>query len=283
MTIHPESAFDYDPYGVVLRQYTTGPEPYLTTQHQRDTETGLDYRGARFYDAEVGRFLSVDPLAVKYPMLTTYSFVGGMVTMAVDPDGRQIIPFYNFNSNWKAVHDHLIEKNNFYQNNLAPFQGPQGTIDLYLMSAPLNLTKYAETKWWNDNLTEITSNDNANLGEIGIAVTMIHESVHANLGLEHIDSADHLDAFAASHADQLAAIKQANDSFGWKLSDSDMKDLSYLGYLINSTRQPNEYLKSYLMGNVGITKVETEEEQALNQSELDRWKNNVEKLIHTGQ
>jgi RHS repeat-associated protein len=91
MTIHPESAFDYDPYGVVLRQYTTGPEPYLTTQHQRDTETGLDYRGARFYDAEVGRFLSVDPLSVKYPTLTTYSFVAGMVTMAVDPDGKEII------------------------------------------------------------------------------------------------------------------------------------------------------------------------------------------------
>jgi hypothetical protein len=26
MTIHPESAFDYEPYGVVLRQYTTGTE-----------------------------------------------------------------------------------------------------------------------------------------------------------------------------------------------------------------------------------------------------------------
>jgi RHS repeat-associated protein len=88
MTIHPESAFDYDPYGVVLRQFSTGPEPYLTTQHQRDTETGLDYRGARFYDAEVGRFLSVDPLAIKYPAYNTYSYVGGMVNSLIDANGK---------------------------------------------------------------------------------------------------------------------------------------------------------------------------------------------------
>ncbi|MBL0051175.1 MAG: hypothetical protein IPP29_06450 [Bacteroidetes bacterium] len=38
-------------------------EKYLTTHHQRDEETGLDYRGARFYDCDVARFLSLDPLA----------------------------------------------------------------------------------------------------------------------------------------------------------------------------------------------------------------------------
>jgi RHS repeat-associated protein len=63
----------------------------MTTQHQRDTETGLDYRGARFYDCDVARFLSVDPLAVKYPSMSGYMYVGGMPSMAVDPDGRDIV------------------------------------------------------------------------------------------------------------------------------------------------------------------------------------------------
>lgn len=49
----------------------------------------LRYGCARFYDAEFRRFLSVDPLATKYPSLNAFSYVGGMVSMAVDPDRRQ--------------------------------------------------------------------------------------------------------------------------------------------------------------------------------------------------
>ena len=50
---HPNSSFtleqvvDYYPYGKILRQYinANGPERYMTTQHERDQETELDYRG----------------------------------------------------------------------------------------------------------------------------------------------------------------------------------------------------------------------------------------------
>jgi hypothetical protein len=38
-TFTVEEMMDYDPYGKILRQYSTGGEKYLTTQHQRDTET----------------------------------------------------------------------------------------------------------------------------------------------------------------------------------------------------------------------------------------------------
>ena len=37
----------YHPYGKILREWNPQTEKYLTTQHERDTETGLDYRGAR--------------------------------------------------------------------------------------------------------------------------------------------------------------------------------------------------------------------------------------------
>lgn len=72
-----------------MRSYTATPEgeKYMTTQHERDAETGLDYRGARFYDAEVGRFLSVDPLAVKRCSLSPYNYVQGNPVYRVDPTG----------------------------------------------------------------------------------------------------------------------------------------------------------------------------------------------------
>jgi len=80
---------DYFPYGKVLREYVNGDkERYLTTQHERDNETGLDYRGARYYDSDVARFLSLDPLASDYPSLSDYSYVAGNPIIFIDPDGR---------------------------------------------------------------------------------------------------------------------------------------------------------------------------------------------------
>ena len=83
---------DYFPYGKVLREYlntsTGDPEKFLTTQHERDQETGLDYRGARYYDADIARFLSLDPLAVKFPTWSAYDYVMGNPISLIDPTGK---------------------------------------------------------------------------------------------------------------------------------------------------------------------------------------------------
>src|SRR5690625_3087633 len=52
--------------------------------------THLDF-GARIYDSRSGRWLSVDPLAEKYPGISTYAFVANSPINAIDPDGRLII------------------------------------------------------------------------------------------------------------------------------------------------------------------------------------------------
>ncbi|MEO8068004.1 MAG: RHS repeat-associated core domain-containing protein [Flavobacteriales bacterium] len=82
---------DYYPYGKVLREFVNagGPEKYLTTHHERDQETGLDYRGARYYDSDVARFLSVDPKATKFAEWSSYSYVLGNPVTLVDPDGKE--------------------------------------------------------------------------------------------------------------------------------------------------------------------------------------------------
>ncbi|WP_430406842.1 RHS repeat-associated core domain-containing protein [Fluviicola sp.] len=90
------NALDYYSYGKILREYDNGAgDRYLTTAHERDQKTGLDYRGARYYDSDVSRFLSLDPMASKYPMLSAYCYVGGMPTIAVDPNGKDIVIIVN--------------------------------------------------------------------------------------------------------------------------------------------------------------------------------------------
>jgi RHS repeat-associated protein len=79
---------DYYPYGKALKSYNLNTaERYQSTGHERDTETGWDYRLARLYDADVGRFLGVDPLAGERSWLNPYNYVQNNPIMRVDPDG----------------------------------------------------------------------------------------------------------------------------------------------------------------------------------------------------
>jgi RHS repeat-associated protein len=92
-TLTVENIIDYDPYGKVLREfsYNNDRERYVTTQHERDEETGYDYRGARFYDSDIARFLSVEPLAKKFHSWSSYNYVVGNPVLVIDPDGRDTL------------------------------------------------------------------------------------------------------------------------------------------------------------------------------------------------
>jgi RHS repeat-associated protein len=88
ISFHLNSVHDYYPYGKELRKFIDIEERYLSTQHERDSETGLDYRGARYYDSDLGRFLSLDPLATEFTSWSPYNYVIGNPVMLIDPDGK---------------------------------------------------------------------------------------------------------------------------------------------------------------------------------------------------
>lgn len=52
------------------------------------SKNSYDY-GARFYDPRLGRFMSIDPLTKKFPMLTPYQFSSNTPIQAVDLDGKE--------------------------------------------------------------------------------------------------------------------------------------------------------------------------------------------------
>ncbi len=59
---------------------------------ERDEESGLYYYGARYYAPWSCRFVSIDPLAGKYPFYTPYQYAGNQPVNSVDLDGLEKDP-----------------------------------------------------------------------------------------------------------------------------------------------------------------------------------------------
>ncbi len=64
---------------------------FVFTGKERDEETGYGYFGARYMDHELmTMWLSVDPMADKYPSMSPYAYCAWNPVRLVDPDGRDI-------------------------------------------------------------------------------------------------------------------------------------------------------------------------------------------------
>ncbi|MCR5588688.1 MAG: RHS repeat-associated core domain-containing protein [Bacteroidales bacterium] len=82
----------YLPYGerYVDQRVSGYHERFTFTGKERDEETGYGYFGARYMDHELmTMWLSVDPLADKYPSISPYAYCAWNPIKLVDPDGRQ--------------------------------------------------------------------------------------------------------------------------------------------------------------------------------------------------
>ena len=66
------------------------------TGKERDSETGFSYFGARYYDSDLMTgWLSVDPMADKYPSLSPYNYCAWNPVKLVDPDGEAFGDYYD--------------------------------------------------------------------------------------------------------------------------------------------------------------------------------------------
>ena len=70
--------------------------PMVFTGKEKDSETGLYNFGARYYDSDLsGLFLSVDPMADKYPSISPYAYCAWNPVKLVDPEGKDGICVVN--------------------------------------------------------------------------------------------------------------------------------------------------------------------------------------------
>jgi len=92
---------EYYPYGVEQQVLTGDTNDYKFTGKERDSESGNDYFGARYYASTLGRFLSPDwdakPTAVPYASfgdpqtLNLYSYVENAPLNRVDAIGHEAV------------------------------------------------------------------------------------------------------------------------------------------------------------------------------------------------
>jgi len=74
--------YSYDVFGEPNRT-TDVNNPYLFTGRRYDNESGLYYYRARYYSADIGRFLQPDPI----PALNLYAYCGNNPINLIDPSG----------------------------------------------------------------------------------------------------------------------------------------------------------------------------------------------------
>ena len=72
---------EFDSYGLKV---------FTFTRKERDSETGFSYFGARYYDSDIlTAWLSVDPLADKYPGLSPYAYCAWNPIGLIDTNGME--------------------------------------------------------------------------------------------------------------------------------------------------------------------------------------------------
>ena len=117
-----EETNHYYPFGGVFAS-TNNIQPYKYNGKEFDNKNGLNWYdyGARYYDAALGRFVSIDPMAEKYCTFTPYSYCVNNPIMYIDPDGRLANPIYDQEGNFLGTDnrglqgDAIIMDSKFFQ------------------------------------------------------------------------------------------------------------------------------------------------------------------------
>ena len=88
----------YLPYGEVFVDKHVGSfsSPYTFSAKEKDSESGYNYFGARYYTDNLMQWLSVDPMSDKYPSMSPYMYCAGNPIGLIDPNGEDILAYNDY-------------------------------------------------------------------------------------------------------------------------------------------------------------------------------------------
>jgi RHS repeat-associated protein len=112
----------YDPFGMILKgqSYQLEANKYLYNGKELQTELGLDWYdyGARYYDPAIARWMSVDPLAEKYPHESPYNYCYNNPIKFIDPTGMEGDGWIRDDEDYVYWDEYTNSEDNFYTNYL---------------------------------------------------------------------------------------------------------------------------------------------------------------------
>jgi RHS repeat-associated protein len=97
-------AYEYDAFGRLHDRMNAVKQPYTFTGREWDRETGLYYYRARYYDPEIGRFTSKDPIGINGGDVNFYAYVGNNPVNYSDPYGLASL-VYDSNTGTLTLYD----------------------------------------------------------------------------------------------------------------------------------------------------------------------------------
>lgn len=89
---YPTQHLQYLPFGedyIHQQNSSNYYSPFTFSAKERDVETELSYFGARYYEAGLSIWLSVDPMAHKYPHQSPFTYCSNNPVMFFDPNGEE--------------------------------------------------------------------------------------------------------------------------------------------------------------------------------------------------
>ena len=134
---------------------------YTFSAKEKDIETGLSYFGSRYYSPDLSIWLSVDPMAAKYPSLSPYVYCADNPVKLVDPNGDTLkLPpgtSPEFQKQFKAAIDYL---NTNKAGGIASYLH-KSKITYYIKETSDNNSGFVtgeRTIYWNPNVGVFTDN-----------------------------------------------------------------------------------------------------------------------------